>query len=1380
MSVGHQLNGTTSRSASKSNISDTSSQSDQKYQPPFVSPHDLEDDVHQYDHSGHELRAWLSSFGDLDHRSDGTRTDVSRRFRLDEYHYPLEEPYSMLPMLASQLRLWFDTRVSNAQERSDVVWLLHYISDYIELGHVSLDADEVCGLCTQLLYVCYEARYPQQIEGCLAIFLSIAKAGHFPRKCLKEVLAALSSAVVILEKPLARLPECVQILASGPLAKDTIFALYSQMLAVTRNHDEEEDSRNTDMSRKLASARGAARHLSRLLEVTVPEGGHIIDVPQLLQTIRQMAEAKFIRLATEILVLLYHLLRSSRVEELVQAQHTFAILLDIFDVCRDSTIVPDLFDSTSKSKSRQEENIARERRYKKDLDKSATEFLGALSLVLPQMETDHASRAWRHIRAGDYLRAEARAGAIQYIREQKICIPGQNANWYEELQLLIARVLIGNPSHRSDVDMERALYDGEQVSDGFIAEQALLRMRQRIEVLHLCMGAIRSCPFQTDETAQELPATMTPLEAGAQALQKLLTIVNSEPTGEVVRVFLDELIDLCTSSTDGSEPPYASVIIEALLHSTLTNAPADNTAGSVYCKSTEALRSIFVQSLATTTNVPNQVFQALLQIADYRKSGTIYIERSSGSAYMASALCKTDESLRAMFSETDTDNQDLRGRSRKMLEKQLWMYPREAELVETWLLPENPTVHIKGIGGAHNEHDLDIADWIYLIHTNLLNDKDWETYSYAIVHFGSQLINTCLFEQSQEYLASLRGFLAGRVREKASMFEPPKDTGLDRDDVALCVYHILERLIPYAKMQPPSQNYESSRRGVDLVRAFRAGIGENLYEGTARSCIHALSLCCFETPEAIGTEYPSIVTAMMQKISQPHLLVHILEFLAQVARLPHLHRHFMDDEIKQIFGICISALNRLRSTEVTNTMDQKRISAHARTKGGLLTPYRAAMLKEEGLTQYSCALAYHTMIFWFLSIPLPRRNEKIKDIIPPLIRTDPHGQGNIDQQTVVLIDMMQRTAFSDLADTARDESFSGDDYERTTFIDGNAIITIETHRTNGRSQITKRQASGTTHAVFTPLVQELTSHHDRAFRDFPDRARPSHTFLNMIGSAIPIALPEQPLKLNPNESYVSRGMSVLDRTPVVDSHAIGVIILKNGQMKESEYLANTTGTPAFESFLDSIGTRVSLHPPVQFIPFNLIPSNEDGPNDGDETVAWRDRINEIVYQVSSLMPNTEDEWQTRKKSHLGNCNVLIIFNQSNKPWKWEQFQSQVTMVNIVITPVNWVSNQQNSDDVEHEFFTVEVLTKGEHQNISAAAEKKVVSRTTLAQLVRLLALNANIFSGCAKNESIGDAEFPSAWRSRLQQIVQLKERTQQRVLDNEDTLAKRYDFNRWT
>lgn len=1378
----------------------------------FVPPSFLEQQLAQEEHLAQDVKPWLLSFGNIK-----PGTSVSIRFKIEPPNLPKAKPFSMLPLLTVWVKSWFDKSLyratSDPQDRNNLTWLFQYIADYVDLGHCQLNHEEVHELCLALLDVCLNARHQAHLEGCLSGLLAVARTGEFPRDCVKDVLLTLSSANVILDKPLSRAGDVVKLLATGSLQKEAVTDLFSALSVVAETQKSEQSQPDLDLSKLLNPARGAIRYLSTLLEVCGLDEKFVIDIRELLGILKDSAETRLLRIATEILDLLSSLLASSRVDELLSDEGLVTTLLDIYDRCKEASIVPDSSDhSLTKTKSPKEDQIKRERRYKRDHEQSLTRFQEKLLSILPIMDLENAARAWKDNRdILPFQPAHKRTNTIEYLKNTELCVPGKNPGWREELDFLLDKIVTSDTTE-ADAFTEQQEWGWKQPPASSLNSEIDRRIQQRIEVLQLCARAIDQAATLHPEACDNSSTLETPVDIGNSALKKLLKVFLMETNGKVIQALLDESIKLCEISSAADSQQYASTIITSLEEGILKHAQSGHEAEAIFFAATEALRSIFLQGLGHKTGVACRAYIALVKIADCKACmslrcrltamsvlvrvrcdtlGLVYIENASESVQIAGTICKTSESLGAMFTQlieraADEDKDALSSKRREIFQRQLWMYPDEETSFKQWHIPESYQIHVKGSGESESSDlDIDVSKWVFVVASNLQQDREWETYSYILVHVRSQLTNTKLFEPSQELLHQLRGFLCGRVRESEKMFVPPQDIGLDKADVALCFYHILARMIPFYKIISPASKYEGfdvGRRGVDLVRAFKEGISRS-YEGTARSCIHALSICCFEIPEAIASEYPGIVEAMAQNIFRPHLLVHILEFLAQVARLPHLHSIFRESEIRQILYICIRALQAIRQKDevkTTSVHDLKRGSLHTR-RGAMQTPYRAAMMKEKGLPQYSCALAYHTMIFWFLSIPLGRRHKYVKDVTEQLTWKDSSGQDNIDEQTIVMIDMMQRSAFSDLPETSRDESFGGDEVETAMYLVGNSVVMIETNKMNGLSQITKRQASGTTHAIYRPNVPPLPVHHDTSFfeqleeRGFRDNVAPSHTLLNMIASAVPVELQEQPLRLNMQEEYVARGIRMIDLKPTVDSHKIGIVLLKDGQTQEVQYLANSSGTLVFDQFLDSIGTRVSLKPPTPFIPWGLVYGE-----DGTETIAWRDRINEIVFQVSTLMPSTEDEIQARTKSNIGNCHVLVVFNQSNEPWKWTQFASQVITVQIIITPANRVSSQGASDDYDHEYYQVEVLTQEEYQNISAAAEAKVVSKATLAPFVRMLALNANIFSECARNTRTGDAEFPSSWRYRLQEILMLKERTQQRVLEREDSTARRYDFSQYT
>jgi hypothetical protein len=418
-------------------------------------------------------------------------------------------------------------------------------------------------------------------------------------------------------------------------------------------------------------------------------------------------------------------------------------------------------------------------------------------------------------------------------------------------------------------------------------------------------------------------------------------------------------------------------------------------------------------------------------------------------------------------------------------------------------------------------------------------------------------------------------------------------------------------------------------------------------------------------------------------------------------------------------------------------------------------------MKDVGVPQYSSALAYHTMIRWFLSLKLDMRAQVVSWIIPRLIWRNSSGEDMIDEQSEVLIDMMQRTAFSDLGETRPDPNFAKPEdgaVSSASYLVGYSIVTAETAGHNGLTQITKRQASGTTYAIYKQLTSPTPKHLAPANTEIRPQAGddgpsiemlPSHVLLQLGSTAAPTSVQDPPLTL-PHDEVVTRALSLFDRIATVDSNKAGVLYVGPGQTEEVDFLMADSGSPDYDRFIDGLGYKVSLEGPLEFNPQGL-----QYPRDGPTTVAWRDRVTEIVFLIPTMIPlNTDDEpeW-LHKKAHVGNCFVNIVFNNSGLRWDFDRLRSQLNYINIIVTPADVV----DTTEVMPSYYHVQVMTKPGFPNISPAADLKVISAALLPKFVRVLAINANVFAQCWQTKE-SDKEFPSNWRERLQHIKRLKHR----------------------
>lgn len=675
---------------------------------------------------------------------------------------------------------------------------------------------------------------------------------------------------------------------------------------------------------------------------------------------------------------------------------------------------------------------------------------------------------------------------------------------------------------------------------------------------------------------------------------------------------------------------------------------------------------------------------------------------------------------------------------------------------------------------------LDISLWMSRMEEIVRHGDDWEVYSYVLVHLPSQLSNMALFEGDAEHVRLLHTVVL-RHLQSASFHVPPTDTAVKKGDIALCLFHTLTVLVGYHEQLTRQQLH-------DTVKVFLAGIG--MWDRAAKCCIHALTLCCYEIPVHVDKSLPYIVQKMSQMITQSHLAMDILEFLGGLVRLPDAYRSSNSDFLRTIFGICVRYLHHSweqRQKTILEPSDPRASFSTMRYSGAPGNPSVSpdvcnAENNMKDLPEYVFALAYHVITYWFLAINIPERSKHVGWIAKNLAWKDNSGLEIMEEQSQVTLDMMHRTAYSDLGETMPDSNFSRDDGKTTqkTWLIGLSIVTIETFKDNGLSQITKRQASGTTHAIYQQNTAPLPPHHilPRAGSSSSGSAEafnilPNHILLQQTSTITPMPIPMQPIILPDNES-TKRAISTFDRNDTVDGHKAGVIFIGKGQSSEAEILSNTDGTALYDIFLAGLGTKVKL----QGAKFNTQGLDRESNMDGTHTYAWRDRVTEIVFHVTTMMPtdSEHDPQCISKKRHIGNDFVNIIFNDSGLSFDFDTFKSQFNYVNIVITPelmgyplrsypirdgvLEQSSTSRNMDEEDRSdpryCFKVETLCSPSFPEISPAATPKIVSASALPGFVRQLAFNASVFSLVWSNREGG--EHVSSWRNRLRQIIKLRER----------------------
>lgn len=1079
------------------------------------------------------------------------------------------------------------------------------------------------------------------------------------------------------------------------------------------------------------------------------------------------------------------------------------------------------------------------------LSNAVLEFADRLNVIFPRLDfVQRQSVIDFFLRLSSWVSVSALDTVLDYYSEEQL-LWLSNPDWLESCHFFADTLLKNNglPSEMRVrmVNMLRAIYDAASTveSDNQVEDLALLIVRDisgedDIPVLeNLCdfatgivqwssqalfddiMSLIKPAVLKERETSPDPPFNMS-LSRLSPDVAPVDRQTDTQPniiTRALVRMFLR------TVNTSASKAQY---LFDLLLEvASRSKSPTD--------ARISALKLFF--RLRCDSNL------------------AIYVNASSECESIAAVLCRTADTANAAipnaespqprrpksdrdspFSEKRSASGDssnlpfYRHRNARIhaTVRPLWMYPGPRGLPEEPSKEASSVLFSATVVNPEEEslppETLRMSAWLELVFNILKDDGDWELYSYTLVHLGAQLANPPLFMDAVPYIRSIRSLLCEQIRNN-SFHEPPGYTSLRKAEVAICIFHILTILIAH-------HDHFSKSDEDEMVRAFLSGIGG--WEPTANWCIHALSVSCHELQASVSKSLEPILQKMSQIITQQRVQIHVLEFLAGLSRLPELFKNFREEDYKMVFGISFRFLEASRD----DRDKKKHQSSPPGLKGGSGSLRHSAgsrdlnALSESGaryqksavesdLPQYVYALAHHVISFWFLSLRLEDRPKYLPWITSRLIYKEGTGSNErdvLEEQGMVTIDMMQRVAYSERGDTTRNDDFakpSDGEVAKKSWVVGMSIITIETAGRTGASQITIRRPSATRYSLYSPQLAKPPRHQVYLSADVQDHSIYTSSYIGVLPddiiqdyyaplmiNALPYSAPDMPIPL-PEDDATKRAINIFDRNMTVDSHKVGIIFVGDGQTTEDQIFANVMGSADYTSFTTSLGTLMRL----KGADFNTQGLDREFDTDGEFTIAWRDRVTELVFHITTMMPTDleHDPKSISKKRHTGNDFVNIVWNNSGIPFMFDTFPSAFNYVYIVITPtarasfvdtrVHLPEDDNASIDLKSEtksvlssapttsddttgalhpaperhqtafsqrYYRVQVLSAPDFPSISPAAEGKIVSGKSLPQFVRLLALNASVFSLVWANREGG--EHVSSWRNRLREIKRLKEK----------------------
>lgn len=1252
--------------------------------------------------------------------------------------------------------------------------LFQFAVDLVTLQRKAPTSEEIEMLLMETFTICKKTSVATDIKNSLAVFDAVIMYASVPDASfvpLLEVLCSIHASVKSLSGPTSR---AVRSLAKSSKQEEMVSTLHSFL----------RESCAEDSPRNLNVHRGALYIFSDLARAYGQDRMPEISFDQLIDSLMVIAQKDDGRVDADILDLCLNILESDYSR--ISLAHGWTAFVDLLLLCS-RRVYEDYDDPVTSPTSPQPPHVKTTHDdIKSHILANIIRITSVVESLWEQLTKEQKQQAVRFLAKNhQYIDPSQSELIINMMREDTLCHPSEGSNWVQHCQEIIER-FIQPRKQSSDIrilaldTLKEALAGNEHLlfseEYGFLdllladfsAEHDLLFLESLVSFI--TEPAINSnddggfkrlidtiaAPMGRDPAKEETRET-SPSHAPRRTSTSILELT----LGNVCAVGLVKMMIRALNTSAAK----SIIIFEALLQIAQSpDRPAD--ARLTVLKLLFRLRC---DSLGAITVVSTSEHDFLMNVLGRNVDVTSLLHSTSEGPMrdipqqdnlippMGGKIPAKE--LPANFLSKSSPRGSISARGSK-LTPPVWTY------AQPQVLPEQPSEGSSPFVFAHAQSNgasspadstpalmgvLKVNMWVECVISLLQRETDWDVYSYVLTHLGPQLSNKEFFSNSIPQIKLLRSILCDQVKNE-SFHEPPALTGLKKSDVAACIFDTLCMLVSY------HEHFAKSEED-DLVRAFMLGIIGS-WGATSRGCIQALSLCCHEIPMSVTKSLNNILDKMSKVITMSNIAVHILEFLALLARLPDVYVNLREEEIRTVFGICVRFLQTSREQE------QRHKASESTSARPPQQPQATETASHDAMSKYIMTLTYSVMVFWYLSLKLQDRPKHVNWITSRLIFHDEHGKEVVEEQSQVFIDLMQRVAFTDLGETIPYETFpptpEDGPVSKRSWVVGMSIVTVETAGISGLTQLSKRQASGTTYSMYQQRTAPVLPHqlpptpdahlHSDAMRT---AILPSHILLQLTATAFPTPTVMQPIPV-PEDDITRRAIANFDRTDIVDGHRIGVVYLDNGQSKEAEILANTGGSPDYEHFLSGLGTKVSLRN-AQFNTQGLYADT-----DGEATYAWRDRVTEIVYHVATMMPTNFDRDPNciNKKRNIGNNFVTIVFNRSNLPFNFDTIPSEFNSINIVITPCSRIAYDESGTavgetDPENLYYTVVVMSKPGYPDVSPAATPKVISGKNLAPFVRILALNASVFSLVWNNKG---GEHASSWRTRLREIKKVRER----------------------
>lgn len=817
--------------------------------------------------------------------------------------------------------------------------LFGFTTDVIKFNFKSFEEREVNQLLLDVLSICRRTTHKRDIECSICFIEVLITYGYVPRSALRSCIEVLCGAYATLRELADATWSAVSNLCKSYMAHNSVLVLLEILETPAKNPSSNAANANTN------TLKGAVWFLEKLLIANEQDGLPPVQFPIVMSAFQSALAADSARLELEICRAISAILASKDVVSQISFDE-WAVPLDLLVAC-------------SRRTTERADGASLSARLGTDETPQPHSEHGGLSAAISQaiFQVIHQLEAACHnpdfeqidevvdffVRVHGHLPNSAAEHVINHYATEHLCYPSCSdwlANCGHLLDIFFKNRSRPTPMRISVLSLVKDVY--ETIHE--MCEEGVLRS--------LVVSIFDDFQNEGDVKVLEALVKMAVDVAGDSNMQLfgmcLDLLVNyigpEEPsmeqgqqTGETRDGVVSVRPKLATTSSYHYGSPV-NIVTRGLVRIFIRNMNID---AAKSARTYEAIVKI-AGSKITDTEARLTAMKLLFRIrADSQNA--IYVVETTESDHLAAvlhripkpldnlvpAVAKADEDSSSSSSRSNRSGSVsqqtflFRNPSRPLVDKfdrakrkpPMWSYP------ETKPLPEKPTYESSPILRTFYDPPADfpaqegpsldpklcvrVALWMEQVIIPIMQQGcDWEIYSYVLVHLSSQLANKTAFRNCKAHINMLRSYICHQLHtDKIPNTDLPEE--VKKADIAVALINILTTLVSY-------KQHFAKNETEGIVKAFQLGLYK--WQRTAKPCIHALSICCYELPGTTSKFLSGILTKLSQIITSSAVSVHILEFLLALAKLSTLYSNFTEPDFRNIFGIAFRYIQHTKET----------------------------------------------------------------------------------------------------------------------------------------------------------------------------------------------------------------------------------------------------------------------------------------------------------------------------------------------------------------------------------------------------------------------------------------------------------------------------------